>query len=60
MLDRGNVVILLCLTVAAFVSTIFRFNSPQRYYAIAGVILGLLAFNVIVPLFFALRLLRPK
>jgi hypothetical protein len=60
MLDRGNVVILLCLTVATFVSTIFRFNSPQRYYAIAGVILGLLAFNVIVPLFFALRLLRPK
>ena len=60
MLYRGNVVILVCLAVATFVSIIFRFASPQRYYAIAGLILGLLAFNMIAPLFFALRLLRPK
>jgi hypothetical protein len=60
MLFRGNVVILLCLTVATFVSIIFRFSSPQRYYAIAGLIVGLLAFNMIAPVFYALRLLRPK
>jgi hypothetical protein len=60
MLFRGNVIILLCLAVGTFVSIIFRFGSPQRYYAIAGFIVGMLAFNVVAPLFYALRLLRPR
>ena len=60
MLNRSNVVILLCLTVATFISIIFRFGSPQRYFVIACLIVGLIALNVIAPLFYALRLLIQK